>query len=549
MSAGEPDPQIPPRPDRTPEEAQQEYDSQGLPQSAQPESRESDAVRSESSEPTSAWAPEQLDAHGADTSSESWDSQPQPWDDQQGVGDGGQNAWGDPPAAPAFGEGSHSPDGQSTDPYASDPYSSHQYGYGAAPDAASGPGQSSGASAPYGSGPSYGTNPAFGDSAAGYAAAPAAGSGPAHADTGSVPQPAPAPGYAPDAHAPKRERTKSGKSKLPLILSLSAVGVVLILVVVGALVIMNMNRTQYGPETVAQEYFDAIAAGDMDAATDVAKATVPNGANETLLNPEIFAASGETIEKVSIGEADIDGDTAAMTATYALGGQDYEVPLTATKTGRQGLFFDQWELTAPTLQTLYLDLTQTEGATVNGEPVDLEMGATEYAVLPGAYEVAIPETKYTQEGTAGITVGFSPEEQPQPAELSVQISVTDEYKDDVMKAVEKKLDECLESGKLETDCGFFSRDGFETDEDKEVYDELRTDDIDFEMTEEPKIVVTDYGAATTGSFYTDSEQPGKVRAVVRTEGGDRYELTTDLMPSGTVTVEDDEIVITYFFNG
>ena len=545
MSAGEPDPQIPPRPDRTPEEAQQEYDSQGLPQSEQPESTQSDAaqqestesdtaqpdaadqapsgeaeqapgdswadpVQPESSEPTAAWTPEQMDADGTDTSAESWTAQP----------------------------------------YASDPYSSHQYGYGSAPDAAYGSAPGYGGSDPAGGpAPSYGSGPAFGDSTAGYAAAPAAGSGPAHADTGSVPQPAPAPGYAPDANAPKRERTKSGKSKLPLILSLSAVGVVLVLVVVGALVIMNMNRTQYGPETVAQEYFDAIAAGDMDAAADVAKPTVPNGANETLLNPEIFAASGETIEKVSIGEADIDGDTATMTATYALGGQEYELPLTATKTGRQGLFFDQWELTAPTLQTLYLDLTQTEGATVNGEPVDLEMGATEYAVLPGAYEVAIPETKYTQEGNAGITVGFSPEEQPQPAELSVQISVTDEYKDDVIAAVEDHLDECLESGKLETDCGFFSRDGFETDEDKEIYDELRTDDIDFEMTEEPTIVVTDYGAATTGSFYTDDEKPGKVRAVVRTGDGDRYELTTDLMPSGTVTVEDDKIVITYFFNG
>ena len=50
MSAGEPDPQIPPRPDRTPEEAQQEYDSQGLPQSEQPESTQSDAAQQESTE-------------------------------------------------------------------------------------------------------------------------------------------------------------------------------------------------------------------------------------------------------------------------------------------------------------------------------------------------------------------------------------------------------------------------------------------------------------------------------------------------------------------
>lgn len=483
MSAGDPNPQIPPRPDHSPEEAQRSFDA---------------SAQSEQS------------------------------DD-----------WG------------YRPDG--------DPHSSQQYGYGPAGGQQEGDAQSWGSpqshnpqqpfdsSQPYGSQPAYGSAPTYGAAADGQSP----GSGPAHTDTGSVPQPAPAPGYAPNGQAGPGETSgkKPRKSRLPLILSLSAVGVVLILVLVGALVIMNMNRTQYGPETVAQEYFDAVAAGDMGAAEDVTSATVPNGANEALLTPEIFAASAAAIEDVRIGDADIDGDTAAMTATYSLAGQEYELPLTASKNGRQGLFFDQWELQPPTLQTLSLDLTQVEGATVNGEAVDLEMGATEYAVMPGSYEVVVPETTYTQEGRSSITVGFSPDEQPQAADVAMQIGVTDEYKKDVEKAVRKKLDECLESGKLETDCGFFSRDGFETDEDKEIYDELRTDDIDFEMTEEPTIVVTDYGAATTGSFYTDDEKPGKVRAVVRTGDGDRYELTTDLMPSGTVTVEDDKIVITYFFNG
>lgn len=368
--------------------------------------------------------------------------------------------------------------------------------------------------------------------------------------TAEVPRPAPAPGYAPaDAPATGKKEKRKGGSKLPLILSLSAVGVVLVLVVVGALVLMNVNRSQYGPETVAQEYLDAVAAGDLEAAQEITPATVPNGANEALVDPEVFAASASSIEDVQVSEADIDGDTATMTAAYTIDGQEYELPLAADRTGRQGVFFDQWTLQPPVLQTLSMDLTQTADATMNGEPVDLATGATEYAVMPGSYELVVPETTYTKEGSSAITVGFAPDAEPQPATLDVSIEVTDAYKEDVTDAVKSKLDECLESGNLETDCGFFNRDSFASAEEKETYDTLETEGVEYEMTEEPTIVVTDYGVPGTGSFYTDDESPGEVEAVVEDEDGAEYSLTSELRPSGTVTVDGDSLSVSFLHNG
>lgn len=397
--------------------------------------------------------------------------------------------------------------------------------------------------------PSYGSTPA-----SPYAPQPGGGQdgpgGQAAGPTGEVPQPAPAPGYAPGAApATRKQERKKGKSKMPLILSLSAVGLVLVLVVVGALILMNVNRSQYGPETVAQEYLDAVAAGDLAAAQEITPATVPNGANEALVDPAVFSASASAIEDVQVSEAQIDGDTATMTASYSIDGQDYELPLTADKSGRQGFFFDQWALQPPVLQTLSVDLTQTADATVNGEPVDLATGATEYAVMPGTYELVVPETTYTEEGSSAITVGFAPDAEPQPATLNVTIEVTDAYKEDVTDAVNAKLDECLESGKLETDCGFFDRDSFANADEKETYDTLKTDGVEYEMTERPTIVVTDYGIPGTGSFYTDDEASGEVEADVEDEDGAEYTLTSELRPSGTVSVDGDSISIDFLYNG
>ena len=478
MSSGDPDPQIPPMPDRTPEQAQQEHRSE-----------------------QSAWAPQSQDG-GTDPG-------PDRGTDHSAETHGPAHTG----APPAYGSGPTFDGGAAAQAPGSHPTAPHP----PAPQS------------PY---------------------APQTGGAQAAGPTGEVPQPAPAPGYAPgQAAATRKQERKKGTSKMPLILSLSAVGLVLVLVVVGALIVMNVNRSQYGPETVAQEYLDAVAAGDLAAAQEITPATVPNGANESLVDPDVFAASTSAIEDIQVSEADIDGDTATMTAAYTIDGQDYELPLTADKSGRQGVFFDQWTLQPPVLQTLSVNLTQTADATMNGEPVDLATGATEYAVMPGAYELVVPETTYTEEGSSGITVGFAPDAEPQPATLNVTIDVTDAYKEDVTEAVDKKLDECLESGDLETECGFFDRDSFANADEKETYDTLKSEGVEYEMTEKPQIVVTDYGVPGTGSFYTDDENPGEVEAEVEDEDGAEYTLTSELRPSGTVTVDGDSISISFLYNG
>ncbi|WP_029089575.1 hypothetical protein [Brevibacterium album] len=384
---------------------------------------------------------------------------------------------------------------------------------------------------------------------------------------GDVPRPAPAPGYAgsgpafagapgapqegPHPSAPGhqgRPRERGRKRRLPLILSLCAIGVVLVLVAVGIITVMNVNRTQYGPDVIAQEYLDAVAAGDLEAAQDIVEATVPNGADTSLLTPEITAAAAAGIEAPQIAEVHVDGDRAELTATYSIDGQAYEMALTAQKAGRTGIFFDEWALDPPVLPTLSLDLVQTDGVSVNDVPVTLQSGSTEYAVMPGTYSAAVEETKYTEAAQADISLGFAADPEPQPAALDVSIHTTDEYAKDVQTAVEKKLEECVDSEKLETACGFFDRDAFASEDEKEQFDTLKTEGVDYDLAEMPTITVSSLALTSTGSFFTEEDNRGRVEAVVEAENGDKYQLEADLGPSGTARIEDDAVVIDFIMN-
>lgn len=371
--------------------------------------------------------------------------------------------------------------------------------------------------------------------------------------SGPVPLPAPAPGAqqptAPQFADPTQERRRERKPKrpkLPLILSLVAVGAVLVLVVAGLLVVGSVNRSQYGPDKVAEEYLAALESGDIEAANGIARAVVPNGANEDLLDPSYLAEAADTVEKASVDAVEIDGDTAQIAATYAVGGQTFDLPLTAKKVGRQGIFFDEWRLEPPVLQTITVDLQPIEGATMNAEPFALTSGPVEYAVYPGSYRLQLPGSKYFEAADDQVSVGFAASAEPDPVTMNITISTTKAYEEDVAKAVKAKLDECVKTGDLVTDCGFIDRESFSNEADRKIYDDLKTEGIEYEIEQYPEVTVSTLGTASDGSFFTEESKRAKIKAQVETKEGAKYTLTTDISMSGTVKIGADSVEISLF---
>ncbi|MFL0577347.1 hypothetical protein ACH0BO_11525 [Brevibacterium luteolum] len=418
-----------------------------------------------------------------------------------------------------------------------------------------GPGGSSGASGPYSGGPQgpYSGGPQ--DSGPTYSAAPigsnpaggaSAASGPAG---GSVPQPAPAPGYAPGPGGPDqtRGRQQKKKSKLPLFLSLGAVALVLILVLVGFFVVRSVNNNKYGPDTVAEEYLAALESGNMDKANEITKATAPDGASEKLLVQPIVDGSQDKITDTKVVETTRNGDSAKIHTQYSLGGQSYDLVLTATKDGRQGMFFDKWKLEPPVLPTIALEIPPIGGSTINGQEFTPEAGRVEYAVWPGRYDVTTPESKYITSAEGNATVGFADEEAPQAATVKLSVEATDAFDTDVKKLVEDKVKECAKEKKTSVDGCPMVNISWNDDKGKEAADKVNEKTIERTIDKMPSIRTMLSPDGSGGSFYTESDKVGKMTMKAKSKDGKyRWDGTVDFETNGSVKMDGDKLSVDFY---
>ncbi len=454
---------------------------------------------------------------------------PPPMPPQPPHGPGGSSGAGAPGPNSGGPQGSYS--GGPQGPYSSSPrgpYSSSPQGPHSGGSQDTGPTYSA---APIGS------NPTGGASAA---------SGPAG---GSVPQPAPAPGYAPGPGDPHQAhgQQKRKKSKLPLFLSLGAVALVLILVLVGFFVVRSVNNNKYGPDTVAEEYLAALEAGNLDKANEITKATAPDGASEKLLVQPIVDGSQDKITDTKVVETTRNGDSAKIHTQYSLGGQPYDLVLTATKDGRQGMFFDKWKLEPPVLPTIALEVPPISGSTINGQEFTPEAGRVEYAVWPGRYDVSTPESKYITSAEGNATVGFADEEAPQAATVKLSVEATDAFDTDVKKLVEDKVKECAKEKKTSVDGCPMVNISWNDDKGKEAADKVNEKTIERSIEKMPSIRTMLSPDGSGGSFYTESDKVGKMKMKAKSKDGRyRWDGTVDFETNGSVKMDGDKLTVDFY---
>src|SRR5699024_176056 len=147
-------------------------------------------------------------------------------------------------------------------------------------------------------------------------------------------------------------RPEKKKSKLPLFITLGAVALVAVLVLVGFLVVGSVNKNNYGPDKVAEDYVAALNKGDLAAAEQIAASPRPEGKNVDLLSKELTDSSSAKIDKAKLESSTVDGDKGTVVVSYELDGAAYNVELSAKKDGKQDLFFDKWSLTGPELNVV-----------------------------------------------------------------------------------------------------------------------------------------------------------------------------------------------------
>ena len=216
------------------------------------------------------------------------------------------------------------------------------------------------------------------------------------------------------------------------------------LVLVGAAFIGTvtaLNASTYGPEHQVGLYLDALWEGDGGAALGLLNASVPPGADPTLLDGDALRRSMAEIQEVEVGDArETDPDRTEVPVTYALDGVRTTTVLPLERTGRIWGFFDVWRFQPSVLPAVELSATNSVRATVNGTDVGLPEGMAQLASFyPGSitagYEgryFAAPEQRITVDGVTA------------PPPVSLGTEATPELTEAVEGQLRAFLDSCAE---------------------------------------------------------------------------------------------------------
>ena len=384
------------------------------------------------------------------------------------------------------------------------------------------------------------------------------GSGPGQSQ--AIPQPAPAPGFAGSAAtATRADARPEKKSRMPLFIALGAVALVIILVLVGFLVVNTVNKNNYGPDKVAEDYVSALSKGDFAAAEKIAPSPRPEGTNLDLLSKEFTDASSTKVENAKVESSKVKDEKGTVVVSYDLDGTKYNVELKAKKDGKQDLFFDKWTLTGPALNVISLDIPGTDGLSVNGKDYKAEPGTTSFAVYPGNYDFQIPKSKWVGEAkdTAAVNFpqAFAPGEKPNndevsPMTLNLDLAPTSAFQKEVQKQVEKELKKCFDNKDIKPKCKFIKFDPTEIPvggSDKKLADLAKKNTAKWNMKDMPQVDAS-FGSGDTnsGSFFT--KKPGKFDFSVQGKkaGSSYFSNGNPLSVSGTVKIDGDKLSVEFF---
>lgn len=248
----------------------------------------------------------------------------------------------------------------------------------------------------------------------------------------------------------------SASTKRGLIIGSAVAGVLILLAVVWGV----LGSTVFSARHAADTYVQAIAAGDYDRANELANPQVDKSKSKLLTSK---AAKGEnaTIANARVTNVTTANGQTTASITYTLGGREHSANLSVAATGSKFLLFKDWTVTTPLVKTLAVSVPDAiHSVTVNGIEVSTDDAVTvtdsgmAFAVYPGTYRVAAPESKlYTSKETP-ITVT---EDMHNSGEgfRSIPVTATSALKDAINDQVHSKLDTCAQSNEAAPDgCPF-----------------------------------------------------------------------------------------------
>ena len=230
-----------------------------------------------------------------------------------------------------------------------------------------------------------------------------------------------------------------------------ALGVIVVLGIaaVATVMILNQNRTA---QATAQEYFEALAAGDASAAWALTDPAAFEDGDVGFLTDEVLASATELISDVSVVPADDPLDTfdQRVNVAYTLAGERHTLPLLVGRGEPEWGFLKTYQMRAPFADRVSFSLPLVGTLTLADNVIRPDSPAM--TLFPGVYPVAATEPDYLALDQTEVVVNG------EGTRMDVTFQATAALEAQLQLRVNEFLDECaleMEMGEDDSVCPLF----------------------------------------------------------------------------------------------
>lgn len=250
-----------------------------------------------------------------------------------------------------------------------------------------------------------------------------------------------------------RPRRRLGRGALAGIV---AGGAAVVLLLVAGVVGYAVGTDSHSADRPVRAFLDDLSAGRVDDA--LTAAGVRHTKSDVLLTDAAYRKANDRVTGYRITAVRQDGDTATVGAYLTQAGRQVPATFTLDKTGTDWGVFPKWQLQAPRLGAVDVQVQGPPKSTVTvaGQRATTDAsGALTLTALPGSYAVAVDGGKWFTADTQTAAVrGFSG---TASSPVSLSTTLTDAGRQAATDAVNAWVDGCVASTSTKPDgCSFYA---------------------------------------------------------------------------------------------
>lgn len=237
---------------------------------------------------------------------------------------------------------------------------------------------------------------------------------------------------------------------LPPVLIAASTLLVLVAGVFVAAHVLNQGRTA---QATAQQYFEALAAGDASTADALTAAGASAPAGASFLTDEVLAAASERISNVEVVAADdpLDIFDQKVLVSFSLAGHGYSEEITLSRGEPEWGLLQTWQMPRHFASGVVFSVYGPGTLMIAGLPINPDSSAGRAELFPAVYPIDVLESRW---------VGLQDDEVVVSGDVSsvnLTLLPTDALTAEVQRQLDAFLDECVAelvfaSGNQATDC-------------------------------------------------------------------------------------------------